>query len=696
MSSVRSMNGINNIEVNEVEFPDGSTITSAQNLVQLDTNNNFTSNNTFNVNLPTSDVNPDLIHINNNTMLNKHSADKLYIGNDEISECFNGASITGRDITLTRIDGENEEVISIPETSLSTCVLKTGTQTIDDVKTFTSFPVKSGTTLTDLTPTADGQLTPKKYLDHKLGVIDTIIDEIRDNVYDDAEITTANNVNTLTLKRPDGGSGGNTALTLPQTDLTSVNSAIATNTTNIATNTTNIATNTTNIATNTTNIATNTTNIATNTTNIATNTTAISNLVEATNSSFDTASYTAPILKLTNIVGTEEDITIDGFGDAILTGGVSRADPQIFTAFNKYYIRPFADIIPYPPAPTPANPAADGDFIMKRDGDLLYLPITNSGVAFLDGNNTFGSGQGLGSNSFNPRPTTTLTNSITSGMFITKYDAENQLDSITTSGDIQANGTITGGSIQTGRFGLIGVGYWARMNIKTGSPSITRLYIDPENLSKPLAVYINGYLQADVIRVTGGGVSTTGTTYINNYGVYYQGSSGVGTANGIAIKWRSSNSSIICRIDNTTDIVIGQASDRRVKRNIKSITPEISRKFLDIIKPRSYNSATYDVSGNIPNRYLPDFDISGCSDISGVIPDVRISCECDDTIYGGVAQEIEEHFPELVNSPEDDGIKSLKTESIVFMTISSLQLIDKNVKELNERIAILEDKINNM
>ena len=39
----RSMNGINDIEVNEVQFPDGSTISSASNLVQLDTNNNFTA-----------------------------------------------------------------------------------------------------------------------------------------------------------------------------------------------------------------------------------------------------------------------------------------------------------------------------------------------------------------------------------------------------------------------------------------------------------------------------------------------------------------------------------------------------------------------------------------------------------------------------------------------------------------------------
>ena len=154
-ANAKSMNGINNIEINEVQFPDGSTISSANNLVQLDTNNNFTSFNTYNTNLPTSDVNPDLAAITNNTILNRRAADKLYIGNDEISECFNGASITGRDITLTRVDNANPEVIPIPETSLSTCVLLTGTQAISGRKTFNTFRPSStlGTPVVPPNPT---------------------------------------------------------------------------------------------------------------------------------------------------------------------------------------------------------------------------------------------------------------------------------------------------------------------------------------------------------------------------------------------------------------------------------------------------------------------------------------------------------------------------------------------------------------
>ena len=70
-----------------------------------------------------------------------------------------------------------------------------------------------------------------------------------------------------------------------------------------------------------------------------------------------------------------------------------------------------------PPNPTPP---ADIDFITKEDGDGIYIPQINSGVAFLTGANTFFNG----SNSFNPRPTTTLTNTPSVGDFITKRDGD--------------------------------------------------------------------------------------------------------------------------------------------------------------------------------------------------------------------------------------------------------------------------------
>ena len=171
-SFARSMNGINNIEINEVQFPDGSTITSASNLVQLDTTNDFTSNNSFNSNLPTSTKEHAVGELTDNMILNKKSADLLYVGNDEISECFDGASITGRDITLTRVDNANPKVIAIPETSLSTCVLKTTDQEIDGIKTFVDFP-KIKLTEADPPavpdPTANNQFATKKYVDDNAG-----------------------------------------------------------------------------------------------------------------------------------------------------------------------------------------------------------------------------------------------------------------------------------------------------------------------------------------------------------------------------------------------------------------------------------------------------------------------------------------------------------------------------------------------
>ena len=52
-------------------------------------------------------------------------------------------------------------------------VKDTGTGQIDGTKTFTTFPIKSGTG-TDLNPTADNQLTTKKYVDDNAGTGDVI------------------------------------------------------------------------------------------------------------------------------------------------------------------------------------------------------------------------------------------------------------------------------------------------------------------------------------------------------------------------------------------------------------------------------------------------------------------------------------------------------------------------------------------
>jgi hypothetical protein len=202
----RSMNGINDIEVNEVQFPDGSTISSASNLVQLDTNNNFTSFNTFNVNLPTSTLDPVIGDIAGNTILNKNSADKLYATTDtnDYPTAFTRNGTTG-EITLTTAD--------------------------------TGIPLSGDTTITSINDAQIAQITTNA------NNIATNTNDIATNTNDIA--TNTNNIATNT-------------------------NDIATNTANITTNTNNIASNTANITTNTSNIATNTANITTNTNDIAT------------------------------------------------------------------------------------------------------------------------------------------------------------------------------------------------------------------------------------------------------------------------------------------------------------------------------------------------------------------------------------------------------------------------------------------
>ena len=194
----RSMNGINDIEVNEVQFPDGSTISSASNLVQLDTNNNFTAFNTFDVNLPTSTLDPLVADIGGNTILNKNSADKLYSTTDQndYPTAIDRNGLTG-EITLTTAD--------------------TGT------------PLSGDTTITSIT---DAQISA-------IGTNTTAIG------------TNASNIATNT-----SNIASNTA------DIITNTTAIGTNTADIITNTSNIATNTTAIGNNTTDIGNNTTAIS--------------------------------------------------------------------------------------------------------------------------------------------------------------------------------------------------------------------------------------------------------------------------------------------------------------------------------------------------------------------------------------------------------------------------------------------------
>jgi len=244
-SFARSMNGINNIEINEVQFPDGSTITSASNLVQLDTTNDFTSNNSFNNNLPTSTKTPEVGDLTDVMILNKYSADLLYSGTDENDyiTAFTRDGNTGV-ITLTQSNtGDpitSETITTITDTQLNAidnAVLKTTDQEIDGIKTFVDIPkikVPTGGTLP--TPTDNAELTTKNYVD-TTAVLKTTAQEIdgEKTFVDFPKIKLDENNNTpnptannqfATKKYVDDNAGGSTPTNMVTTDTTQVISGL--------------------------------------------------------------------------------------------------------------------------------------------------------------------------------------------------------------------------------------------------------------------------------------------------------------------------------------------------------------------------------------------------------------------------------------------------------------------------------------
>ena len=217
------------------------------------------------------------------------------------------------------------------------------------------------------------------------------------------------------------------------------------------------------------------------------------------------------------------------------------------------------------------------------------------------------------------------------------------------------------------------------INYDSTGTSNLRLYAGGTN--KRMELFTNGKVAINIATPTeilhvGGNIRASGYIILGGIragfsgGITYNSLSGPGSANQIGFKWSSPN--IYGRVDNVLSMVVGTASDRRIKRNIKNITEDESRKFLDLIQPRSYNSAKYVVDG------------------------IEISCDCNEIIYGGVAQEIEENFPSLVLSEGEDGLKSLYNDQISFLTLSSLQMVDKTVTELKKENEELKDKVNEL
>lgn len=119
-----------------------------------------------------------------------------------------------------------------------------------------------------------------------------------------------------------------------------------------------------------------------------------------------------------------------------------------------------------------------------------------------------------------------------------------------------------------------------------------------------------------------GGIAPTqaldvnGTINVRGQGIRYSGSSG---ANFMALRWDSPN--FVGLVDNAVAIILGTASDYRLKKNITDYTSSLDA----LMKLR-------------PVQYLP----KECTD-----------CDEDDIIVGFLAHELEETFPSLVQGEKD-------------------------------------------
>ena len=194
----RSMNGLNDIEVNEITFEDGSTLTSTEEVAFLNKNNNYTALNSYSILPFKTGTGTDLNPINAGDMATKHFVEAQTDNNDFITafthdatngnivltqedtgtpittttlagatittternnlkECFDAVDINGNDLTFSRVDDANPKIIDL------NAVLKSTAQTIDGIKTFNEFPVKSGTG-TDLNPTNENEFATKYYV----------------------------------------------------------------------------------------------------------------------------------------------------------------------------------------------------------------------------------------------------------------------------------------------------------------------------------------------------------------------------------------------------------------------------------------------------------------------------------------------------------------------------------------------------
>jgi len=164
----------------------------------------------------------------------------------------------------------------------------------------------------------------------------------------------------------------------------------------------------------------------------------------------------------------------------------------------------------------------------------------------------------------------------------------------------------------------------------------------------------------------------SGITHITSAGIAYTGSNATGSSNRIGFRWGNSN--IYGSVDNAVSVVVGSASDRRIKANITTLTDGFE--LINKLRPVMFDIRDVDIS-----KTNTEGDDAILYDSSGI----EIDCNCPDPVVvetghiGFIADEVFAVLPQfatnkanILNSVNYAGLTPL-------LTLCIQQLNQKNI-----------------
>ena len=422
-----------------------------------------------------------------------------------------------------------------------------------------------------------------------------------------------------------------------------------------------------------------------------------------------------PTSDLDTTPGTDDFITksdgqslfTNNTGDALLAGG-TEASPQTFTEFNKFdKLTKFEGVRPQLVATDTTTNATDYEFITKQDGDELYGSL--SGSARLAGGDEDDPQIFTGENLFEAdivfeggieqkdTGSANLLSQVATGTTLNIFSQtgiSSTINSITqvganstfnTDGTIQANGNIT-----------------SLANIRIGNPS-TDFPLD--------------------IATTNTGATNVARTFFNS----------VNTNVNRTTNWSNDTVSINCVGDIHAGTYIA-ASDVRIKKDIMDLPStlplieQIKPKTYKFINPKRRHRMTYGFIAQELEEVLPCVikksrnkipNVMKIADISGGVFTLQ---EATDLIEGDIIAifdeddtELKVKITELISDKQFkvetetelkdkyfiygkfvDDFQSVEHNCLMPIAIKGIQELNAKNKSLEDRLAILEDKINEL